>query len=297
MARSTRLRELERRLNELRRHLLPAQFDPTGAYSARVIDRARSYRLLAHAEIEACVEDLVRDLVSKSYAAWELDKRPRTCLLALVSFYDDKFPRIPEAMPATLSRVTPGFMKDRIEIAKNSYGRAVQQNNGVKEKDLLRLLLPVGIQDYELDRTWLATIDSFGSVRGDTAHQSMRTQQPPDPANELAIVRQIVAGLRQLDELCAKLGAEQPRCIGDAATAPPPPSRCARGSCYHSRRHPWSASLRVGETAPSRPFPTLSAPVRELTAPQRAPHPTHLRSRATRSERQSPDYRGFCRAL
>jgi hypothetical protein len=208
MARSARLRDLERRLNELRRHLLPAQFDPTGAYSARAIDRARSYRLLTHAEIEACIEDLVRDLVAKLCAEWELDRRPRTCLLALVSFYDDKFPRIPDAMPPTLGRVTPGFMKDRIQIARNAYARAVQQNNGVKEKDLLRLLLPVGVQEYELDRTWLATIDSFGSVRGDTAHQSMRTQQPPDPANELAIVRQIVTGLRQLDELLAKLGAE-----------------------------------------------------------------------------------------
>jgi hypothetical protein len=73
---------------------------------------------------------------------------------------------------------------------------------------LLRLLLPVGVQEHELDRTWLATIDSFGSVRGDTAHQAMRTQQPPDPANELAIVRQIVTGLRQLDELLTNLGAE-----------------------------------------------------------------------------------------
>jgi hypothetical protein len=208
MARSARLRELERRLNELRRHLLPARFDPTGAYSPRAIDRARSYRLLAHAEIEACIEDLARELIANSYAAWELDKRPRTCLLALVSFYDDKFPRIPEAMPPMLGRVTPGFMKDRVETARNAYARAVQQSNGVKEKDLLRLLLPVGIQEYELDRTWLATIDSFGSVRGDTAHQSMRTQQPPDPANELAIVRQIVTGLRQLDELLTKLGAE-----------------------------------------------------------------------------------------
>lgn len=202
------MRALERRLNELRRHFLPAQFDPTGAYTPRAIDRARSYRLLAHAEIEACIEDLVRGLVTSSYAAWELDRRPRTCLLALVSFYAEKFPPVPETMPATLSRVTPGFMKDRIETARNAYARVVLQNNGVKEKNLLRLLLPIGIQEYELDRTWLATIDSFGSVRGDTAHQSMRAQQPPDPANELAIVRQIVTGLRQLDELLAKLGAE-----------------------------------------------------------------------------------------
>jgi hypothetical protein len=32
----------------------------------------------------------------------------------------------------------------------------------------------LGIQEHELGRTWLSTIDSFGSVKGDTAHQSRR---------------------------------------------------------------------------------------------------------------------------
>ena len=56
-------------------------------------------------------------------------------------------------------------MKDRLETARNAYPRGVQQNNGVKDKDVLRLLLPVGIQHYQFDRTWLATIDWLGSAR------------------------------------------------------------------------------------------------------------------------------------
>src|SRR5690242_7123393 len=111
MARSAGLRELERRLRELRLHLLPSKFDPTGTYSPRVIDRARAYRLLAHAEIEACIEELVLDLVTAAYSAWEHDRRPRTCLIALASFYDEKFRAIPDALPRKLSGVTPGFMK------------------------------------------------------------------------------------------------------------------------------------------------------------------------------------------
>jgi hypothetical protein len=76
-----------------------------------------------------------------------------------------------------------------------------------KEKDLLRLLLPIGVREYQIDRTWIATMDSFGSARGDIAHQSFRTQQPPDPANELATVRQIVDGLRKIDALVSQLRA------------------------------------------------------------------------------------------
>jgi RiboL-PSP-HEPN len=207
MARSARLRQLEKRLTELRRHLIPAKLSPTGSYSPRVIDRARAYRLLAHAELEACVEDMVRDLAANEYKAWELDRKPRTCLLAMVSFYEHRFPEIPDVVPASLSKVTPGFMKDRIRKAWNAHMRNIAKNNGVKEQDLLRLLLPIGVQEYELDRTWLATMDSFGSRRGDVAHQSFRTQQPPDPASELATVGQIVAGLRQVDALITQLRA------------------------------------------------------------------------------------------
>jgi hypothetical protein len=202
------VKELESRLRELRERFLPRKFDPTGSYSPRVIDRARAYRLLAHAEIEACVEDLARDLADTQYRAWETDRKPRTCLLALVSFYDSaKLPDVPEAMPASLGRATPGFMKARIETARAAYMRRVAANNGVKEKDLLQLLLPVGVQEYELDRTWLATMDSFGSARGDTAHQSFKTQQPPDPASELALVGHVVAGLRKVDDVLGRLAS------------------------------------------------------------------------------------------
>jgi len=170
-----------------------------------VIDRARAYRLLVHAEVEACIEDIVRDLASNEYKAWELDRTPRPCLLAMVSFYGTKFPEIPEVVPAALSSVTPGFMKDRVQTARNAYMRVIATNHGVKEKHLLRLLLPIGVQENQLDRTWLATMDSFGSGRGDVAHQSFRTQQPPDPATELATVAQIVTGLRQVDALIGQL--------------------------------------------------------------------------------------------
>ena len=38
--------------------MLPEKFSPTGDYSDRQLDRARGFRLLAHAEIEAFLEDI-----------------------------------------------------------------------------------------------------------------------------------------------------------------------------------------------------------------------------------------------
>ena len=61
---SPRYKLLSRRINELRRHLLPAKFDPTGTYSPRVHERCRAFRLLVHAEFEAFIEDRVSEVVN-----------------------------------------------------------------------------------------------------------------------------------------------------------------------------------------------------------------------------------------
>lgn len=88
MARSRRYVELLSRLGELRRHLLPAKFDPTKPYSRRQYDRVHSYRLLAHAEFESCLEDLARATAQTAWLGFRVDGQPRTCLTALVAFHE-----------------------------------------------------------------------------------------------------------------------------------------------------------------------------------------------------------------
>ena len=55
------------------------------------------------------------------------------------------------------------------------------KNHGIKEKNILGLLLPIRLSMSDINQTWLATIDSFGSDQGNTAHRSVRAYQPPDP--------------------------------------------------------------------------------------------------------------------
>ncbi len=201
MARSARYRALTPRLRELRRHLLPAEFDPTRPYSDRQVDRVRGYRLLAHAEIEACIEDMVTAAVTAAWTGWQADARPRTCLMALVAYYEGDLGGPPETLdPAKRSKKVLVHLADRIDRArKHHVNQVVRGNNGIKERNLLALLLPVGVLEADLDKTWLATIDSFGSQRGDTAHQSGRAQQQPDPQQELKTVQSIAAGLAKVD--------------------------------------------------------------------------------------------------
>ena len=198
MARSQRLRQLETRLSELRRHMLPAPFDPTGSYTDRQFDRTRGYRLLAHAEIEACLEELAMSTVNGAFSAWQIDRRPRHCLIALLAYHEGDLGAMPEEISASRASATP--LRTRLKHARDQYNDWVRtKNNGIREPNVLRLLLPMGILESDLDPAWLQTIDGFGSARGDTAHQALRTQQPPDPATEHQTVAAIVTGLRKVD--------------------------------------------------------------------------------------------------
>ena len=93
----------------------------------------------------------------------------------------------------------------KIELALNAFYRVIDQNHGLKEANLLALLLPIGIDSDDLDSVMLVTMDAFGKQRGLIAHKSAtsyRATQTPDPANELNKIQQITPN----NELAKKTG-------------------------------------------------------------------------------------------
>ena len=199
MANSTRYRKLRARIGELRRHFLPSRFDATGDYSARQFDRARAFRLLAHAEIECFLEDVAFDTANEAFQAWKKRGIITRPLVAMVAYAEENLGPVPE-------RKTGNDFDIRMRRSLNGFNSyAKSRNHGIRERDVLKLLLPVGIDEQDIDSTWLATTSSFGSTRGDTAHRSNQVDQPPDPRNELSIVTQILEGLADIDERLLKL--------------------------------------------------------------------------------------------
>lgn len=209
MARSVRYRELQRNVSELRRHLLPREFDPTGSYTDRTLTRALAFRVLAHAELESFLEDVAWDRARRALVDWKSSREVGRTALALVAFSGF----LHEAPPASLEpdqpadkKVWPGKLElgEKLQRAANAYHHVVESNHGIREKNLLALLLPVGITPGDLDPVHVATLDSFGQKRGEAAHSSVisyRTKQPPDPESELKEVTDIVAWLKGIDSL------------------------------------------------------------------------------------------------
>ncbi|MDB9345748.1 hypothetical protein PN456_00430 [Nodularia spumigena CS-586/05] len=211
MPRSVRFRSLSRELTRLKKQFLP-KISPIGLYSERQLSRTLAYRVLAHAEIEFYLEDRAWEVTQN--AKQVCDNGGKTCLtlISLVAFSGQMM----EIPPVTLTPTTTNRnnsldkikISKKIDLAIKSFKKVIDNNHGVKEANLLALLLPIGIDSDDLDPVWLATMNTFGKERGIVVHTSAtsyRTIQPPDPANELNTVKQITEGLLKVDELINKL--------------------------------------------------------------------------------------------
>lgn len=206
---SERYKLLSKRITELRRYLLPIKFDATGTYSLRVHERTRAFRLLAHAEFEAYIEDRVSETANRHYAEWKDKRRVTRAILGMLAYHEGVTANnLPTSIlqPPVAKKKSP-LLEERVEKAKNVLvTHAKMRNNGVKEENLLRLLMPLGVESDEFNATWLSSITSWSTTRGEYAHASgIKTKTLPDPQDELRSAKEILAGFREVDKILGGL--------------------------------------------------------------------------------------------
>lgn len=193
---------MSRRITELRHNLLPAKFSPLGLYSDRVYERTRAFRVLAHAEFEAFIEDRAIEVVTNAHLEWRRTGRIRPSLLGLMSHWDSS-PQIPESL-GDLGDNSSKYptLAARIKVAKGHYSTYIKtRNHGIKEKDLLLILLPLGVTKQEINAGWINSTESWATDRGKVAHTSAKMQVQLDPRIELATVRKVRDGFRDIDKV------------------------------------------------------------------------------------------------
>ncbi|MFM6673012.1 MAG: HEPN domain-containing protein, partial [Dolichospermum sp.] len=191
MPESDKFITLRTQLNRLKDEFLP-EISPTSSYSESQLSRTAAYRVLAHAEIESYLEERAWTIVIDAKKAWETGKTTRT-LICLLGFSDLTMDKPPDTLKKP-SNVKQDNHDKRLEITEKinsaikSFKKVIDNNHGLKEKNILALLLPIGIDSDDLDPAWLADMNTFGEKRGLVAHTSATsymTIQTPDPANEL----------------------------------------------------------------------------------------------------------------
>jgi len=201
---SDRFKELSSRVGELRKHMLPETFAPTGDYTDQELDSARGYRLLVHAEFESYLEDISKDVVTKAISKWKIDKTLSTILIAFLASYHSSWNVNDEVtnneiIEIAKSRKNKDSVERVIDLAQAQFTQKVRDNHGIKEKNFKTLILPTGIDLCDIDGTWLTNLESFGGLRGEVAHKTKRATGQINPQDEYNRVRSLLVGLEQLD--------------------------------------------------------------------------------------------------
>jgi len=203
---SARFKEMRSRLRELRKHMLPKNFSPTGNYTERLQDLARGYRLLAHAEIETYLEDVSRATVTEAIRRWKNEGAPSKPLIAFLTSYHSSWSvndsiSNEEIIQIAKSRINLKESVEKvIDLAQKQFMKRIKDNHGIKESNFHVLILPMGIDPLELDATWVTNLNNFGSLRGAVAHNSKKATGQMNPKDELNTVEALVLGLEELDK-------------------------------------------------------------------------------------------------
>lgn len=188
------LTQLETALIELTETFLPASPRAAPAvYEPRELMLARAFIVFAHAEVEDYLETCCR---AKAKRALEQLKSGSPTLVAtsLLTYFGEK-----ASVPAEMAKWTTAntslahdfpicdpavtrFMLKQTKLAIEAYVAQCRSNHGIKEANLLQLLIPLGVNPGVIDLTWMVELNAFGSERGNQAHRGLAgVQQINDP--------------------------------------------------------------------------------------------------------------------
>ena len=184
MTTSTRYNDLKSRISQLESHLLPP-IDPSLSYSDKDRDLTRAFCLLCHAELEAYLEDITKEVVDRAFIKWRTNQRIISPIIFHLAFNYKQEVGKPKEAPFQMVGKTYSSLMD-----------SIKKNHGIKEHNLLGFFKPIG---YEIDPILQSTLNDYGKNRGDIAHTSFSTQQPLDPATEKNNIAQILTALAVFD--------------------------------------------------------------------------------------------------
>lgn len=195
---------MRKAITKSRHALLPGKFDPTGTYRSpdKVHYRALSFRIMVHAEIEAYLEDRSHEVLNAAWTHWKATRVPSETVICLLGYSDVTLKLPPDSLGGGQNKLSYESIETPLQKAYSVWLTNSRENHGIKEANVLALVLPLGIEHTKLDTTLLNDLSSYGSARGLVAHTSNYTiTQYADPRNEFNTATKLATALEKLDEL------------------------------------------------------------------------------------------------
>lgn len=199
---SVALQELESAILKLQSVFLPrAKKTAPEVYSDEEITAAKGFLVFAHAELEEYLEKACRDKANRALDELSSNGVATITALSLLSYcgtaisepadlakYKDRDLKLAPAFP-TCSRLGTRALSDSLKTALGTYTEKCRKNNGVKETNLLQLIVPLGVNPMIIDVAWIAELNGFGVERGAHAHRGLsavtQISDPFAPAERL----------------------------------------------------------------------------------------------------------------
>lgn len=195
MSRNSKLYgDLKRRIDYLSAQYLPAP-NPAGNYTRKQQDAIRTFLLLSHAELEYYFEESSRVIAKRALDRWLADHNYKSRVLLYLATFLDHTERIKQAETS----------EDKIKNIVGYYFVQIKDNNGIKRDNIFKLLCPLGVDQDQIDNSWLNTLDGYGSSRGVVAHTSAIVQTLKDPKDIRNDINRIIKDLSTLDLVIHRL--------------------------------------------------------------------------------------------
>lgn len=185
---------LKKRIDEIGENILEFLKSCKTNTSSSYQDLIKSYILLVHAELENYIETICQGIISKSKELYDSKQRITKPILSLATMSEKIFKEEDQQYNTT---------KKRLDKLFSNYNATLANNNGIKEKDLDKLLPIIGIEMEEVDDTLLSQLNAFGKTRGQIAHKTTKVIR--DFKNEQKVVEALLTSLLDLDEKFDKL--------------------------------------------------------------------------------------------
>jgi hypothetical protein len=204
MPNSPRHDAMKEAVEKFRKALLPRKFEPTGNYveAHHIHVRSISFRIVVHAEMEAFIEDRTSDLLTVAWTEWTGRRVTTDVVVGLLAYGGVSTYLPPDSLGGSANQQSYNDMHIVIQKAQNVWRQNHKNNHGIKEENVLTLVLPLGIKHTDLDTALLADLSSYGSERGRVAHSSNAfTKHYADPKVEYDRAVALVADLEKLDQL------------------------------------------------------------------------------------------------
>lgn len=192
---SSQYNSLCRRITKLGNSYLPTNYNPLGKYTKKEEDNIRAYSLLVHAELESYFETISQTKAQHALSQWRKNHKYNSHVLLSLSCFVEHTQKVKDEKTLEL----------KLRKIVGVFNETIKNNNGIKEQNIKDLLIPIGVDENDIDSTWLNTLNSFGVKRGEFAHTGASVNIVPNHCDIKNDVDKILLALKDLDKIIKSL--------------------------------------------------------------------------------------------